>query len=219
MATDVSLLIPSEGISWKGKVYESQLLALFKGPLSEIRNLVEDFRQQLELDNPTLKQEELEESFGRFFIEETFSGGKISLVFLRALKIVYPHELIDRLVHSENQEGVVWKLDGKDYAELVDSFMTSTLRITSATTDQGDSAANLPVKKTQGFEKKAKTKKADSVEPKPEPVTESVAVVVDPDVEVQLRAEELRSRRLEELRREMASLSAPEPKLVDLEVV
>lgn len=220
MATDISLSLSSRGLSWTGKLYESQLVALAKGPLARLKQLVDDLRQQVESDNPTLSAGELEEALGRLFLEETFFGGKGSLPFLKSLEIVYPKNLIDQLVHSCTEDGVVWKLDSKEYGELVDSFMSSTKEITDSVVSDNEEKAEPPVvKKTQGFEKKAKTKKADSAEPKPEPVTESVAVVVDPDVEVQLRAEELRSQRLEELRREMASLSVPEPKLVDLEVV
>ncbi len=217
MATEISLNIPSRDISWKGKIYESQLVSLLK-PFSFLQEKIAQFQEAARQLNPSLSEEEIAEVANQDFFTGVFGGSdqQLSSSVVQLFREIYPSEIVDTFYKLEEvlevSDGVLtrkgfeirWRLDASEFAELFQQLTVAAQAIGGAQ-DQ----TPKPVKP------KAKSKKSSGF----------AKVEEDPSLNERIKQENERTRKLQALRAQLEELQAldsgddEEAELVDLEVV
>ena len=224
MATEISLSLPSRDISWKGKIYESQLVSLLK-PFSFLQEKIAQFQESARQANPSLSENEALEVANQDFFTGVFGGSdqQLSSSVVQLFREIYPSEIVDSFYKLEEvlevSGGVLtrkgfeirWRLDASEFAELFQQLTVAAQAIGGIQEE-----APKPAKT------KAKSKKSAGFTPVE--VVEAEASAPDPSLAERIKQEEERTRKLQALRAQLEELQASgvgeeDAELVDLEVV
>lgn len=221
MATEISLELPTRGISWKGKLYESQLASLLK-PFTFLQEKITAFQESVRATSPSLLEDEVLEAAIQDFFSSIFGGSdqQLSFSIVQLFREIYPSDIVDSFYKLEEAmdlvDGVLvkkgfeirWRLDAAEFAELFQQLTLATQAISAVE----EKPPEPPKTKKKGFAKKPKEAEEVPVAAEAESLDERIA------------AENARTRKLKELRAQLEALtaegsSAEDAELVDLEVV
>lgn len=227
MATEISLELPTRGISWKGKLYESQLASLLK-PFTFLQEKITAFQESVRATSPSLSEDEVLEAANQDFFSGIFGGSdqQLSFSIVQLFREIYPSDIVDSFYKLEEAmdlvDGVLvkkgfeirWRLDAAEFAELFQQLTLATQAISAVE----EKPIEPPKTKKKGFTKKPKG--AEDV-----PVIEETSVAVEAEsLDDRIAAENARTLELQKLRARLDALTSgradtEDAELVDLEVV